>query len=111
MIILTTENVNTQQVFFIPRSTTFTNVYVTDEQTNVTIEITGYVISDFGYYVQLRGVFNLKENHFYTIEIKNNSDIIFRDKIFCTDQSTSTFSVNNAQYTSNNTTNTFIVYE
>jgi len=111
MVILTTENVNTQRMYFIPRSATFTNVYITDEQTNVTTSLTGYEVSDFGYYVQLRGVFNLKENHFYTIEIKNNSTIIFRDKIFCTDQSTSSFSVNNAQYTSNNTTNTFIVYE
>ena len=111
MTILTTENVSTQNLYFIPRSDTFTDIYITDEQTNVTTELTGYEVSDFGYYVQLRGVFNLKENHFYTIEIKNNSDIIFRDKIFCTDQSTSTFSVNNAQYTSNTTTNEFIVYE
>jgi len=111
MVILTTNNVTNQTLRFIPRGNTFNSVKITDEQTNVTTQITGYVISDFGYYVQLRGVFNLKENHFYTIEIKNNSDIIFRDKIFCTDQSTSSFSVNNAQYTSNNTTNTFIVYE
>ena len=111
MVILTTNNVTNQTLRFIPRGNTFNSVKITDEQTNVTTEITGYVISDFGYYVQLRGVFNLKENHFYTIEIKNNSDIIFRDKIFCTDQSTSSFSVNNAQYTSNTTTNEFIVYE
>lgn len=111
MIILTTENVNTQRMYFIPRSTTFTNIYITDEQTNTTVELTGYEFSDYDYYIQLRGIFNLKENHFYTIEIKNNTTIVFRDKIFCTDQSTSSFSVNNTQYTSNNTTNTFIVYE
>lgn len=111
MVILTTENVNTQKMYFIPRSTIFTNIYITDEQTNTTVELTGYEFSNFDYYIRLSGVFNLKENHFYTIEIKDNSRIIFRDKIFCTDQSTSSFSVNNAQYTSNSTQNTFIVYE
>ena len=111
MIILTTENVNTQQVYFIPRSTIFNSVKITDEQTNVTTTINSYTFQAGDYWCSLAAIFNLKENHFYTIEIKNNSDIIFRDKIFCTDQGTSTFSVNNAQYTSNTTTNEFIVYE
>jgi len=112
MTILTTENVSTQNLYFIPRSASFTDIYITDEQTNVTTEITGYYqVSNFDYYFQLKTVFNLKENHFYMIEFKNNDAIIYRDKIFCTDQPIVSFSVNNAQYTSNTTTNEFIVYE
>ena len=111
MIILTTENVNQQKIFFIPRSNVFNSVKITDEQTNVTTIINSYTFSSKDYWSTLESIFNLKENHFYTLEIKNDSNIVFRDKIFCTDQSTSSFSVNNAQYTSNNTTNTFIVYE
>ena len=111
MIILTTENVNQQKIFFIPRSNVFNSVKITDEQTNVTTIINSYTFSSKDYWSTLESIFNLKENHFYTIEIKNENTIVFRDKIFCTDQSTSSFSVNNAQYTSNSTQNTFIVYE
>lgn len=111
MVILTTENVTNQTLRFIPRSRIFDSVKITDEQTNVTAIINSYTFEAGDYWCSLSAVFNLKENHFYTIEIKNNTTIVFRDKIFCTDQSTSSFSVNNAQYTSNNTTNTFIVYE
>lgn len=111
MIILTTENVTNQLLRFIPRSRIFDSVKITDEQTNVTTIINSYTFEAGDYWCSLSSVFNLKENHFYTIEIKNGNTIVFRDKIFCTDQSTSSFSVNNAQYTSNNTTNTFIVYE
>ena len=111
MIILTTENVIQQKIFFIPRSNVFNSVKITDEQTNVTTIINSYTFSSKDYWSTLESIFNLKENHFYTIEIKNENTIVFRDKIFCTDQSTSSFSVNNAQYTSNSTQNTFIVYE
>ena len=111
MVILTTNNVTNQVLRFIPRSNTFNSVKITDEQTNVTTIINSYTFEAGDYWCSLSAVFNLKENHFYTIEIKNANTIVFRDKIFCTDQSTSSFSVNNAQYTSNNTTNTFIVYE
>ena len=111
MIILTTENVDSQTIRFIPRSVDFNSVKITDEQTNVTVTIDEYTFAAGDYLSSLTSIFELKENHFYIIEIKNNSEVIFRDKIFCTDQSTSSFSVNNAQYTSNNTTNTFIVYE
>ena len=111
MIILTTENVTNQLLRFIPRSRIFDSVKITDEQTNVTTIINSYTFEAGDYWCSLSAVFNLKENHFYTIEIKNENTIVFRDKIFCTDQSTSSFSVNNAQYTSNSTQNTFIVYE
>jgi hypothetical protein len=111
MVILTTNNVNNQVFRFIPRGRTFDSVKITDEQTNVTTIINAYTFEAGDYWCRLSSVFNLKENHFYTIEIKNGSIIIFRDKIFCTDQSTSSFSVNKNEYTSKNTTNTFIVYE
>ena len=111
MVILTTENVTNQILRFIPRSRIFDSVKITDEQTNVTTIINSYTFEAGDYWCSLSAVFNLKENHFYTIEIKNENTIVFRDKIFCTDQSTSSFSVNNAQYTSNSTQNTFIVYE
>lgn len=111
MIILTANNVIQQTLYFIPRSSVFNSIKITDEQTNVTTIMNSYTFTAGDYWSNLKAVFNLKENHFYTIEIKNNTTVVFRDKIFCTNQSTSSFSVNNAQYTPNASINTFIVYE
>jgi hypothetical protein len=41
----------------------------------------------------------------------NGATVVYKDRIFCTDQNVSSFSVNNGQYTANSTTNEFIVYE
>jgi hypothetical protein len=111
MIILTSNSISSQNLYFIPRGTIFTSVKITDEQTNVTTDLINYTYQIGDYTYRLNAIFNLKENHFYTIEFKNNSKVVFRDKIFCTDQNVTTFSVNKDEYTSNNTTNTFIVYE
>lgn len=111
MIILTSNPLTLQNVFFIPRSAVFTSVKITDEQTNITTDLTGYTYATGDYVNRLTSYFTLKENHFYTIEFKNNSTVIYRDKIFCTDQNVTTFSVNKDEYTSNSTQNTFIVYE
>jgi hypothetical protein len=110
MIILTTENVLTQTFPLITRGGTLTDIVLKDEQTNVEI-LLSYITTQGSYYTIIQAIFNLVENHFYTLTCFNDSEIIYRDKVFCTDQSIVTFSVNNGQYTSNTTTNEFIVYE
>jgi len=110
MIILTTENVLTQTFPLITRGGTLTDIVLKDEQTNVEIPLS-YTITQGSYYTIIQAIFNLVENHFYTLTCFNDSEIIYRDKVFCTDQPIVTFSVNNGQYTSNTTTNEFIVYE
>jgi hypothetical protein len=110
MIVLTTDT--TPQTFvFIPRSSTFDTVEITDDQTNETVSLEEWEFIEGDYYSTLEAEFTLVENHFYNLEIKNGTDIIYRDRIFCTDQSIVSFSVNNGQYVSNTTGNTFIVYE
>lgn len=109
MITLTTDT--TPQTFvFIPRAT-FDSVEITDDQTNVTVVITPYTFTEGDYYSTLEAEFSLVENHFYNLVIKDGANVVYRDRIFCTDQSLVTFSVNNGQYVSNSTTNEFIVYE
>jgi hypothetical protein len=110
MIILTTD-VTPQTFVFIPRSSTFDTVEITDDQTNETVSLEAWDFTEGDYYSTLEAEFSLVENHFYNLEIKNGTDIIYRDRIFCTDQSIVSFSVNNGQYVSNTTGNTFIVYE
>jgi hypothetical protein len=109
MIVLTTST-SAQTFSFIPRDTP-TSMVLTDDQTNtpVTVVITSQTTGD--YVNTLTATFALKEGHFYDLVLYKNTDIVYKDRIFCTDQNIVTFSVNNGQYTSNTTSNTFIVYE
>lgn len=110
MIIL--QEVGTPQSFsFIPRQDTYNTLQITDEQTGVTtnVTITTNVVGQ--YYNTITATFSLKENHYYTLTLKQNTDVVFKDKVFCTNQSIPTFSVNNGQYIVNTSNNDFILYE
>ena len=110
MIIL--QEVGTAQSFsFIPRQDTYSTLQITDEQTGVTtnVTITTNVIGQ--YYNTITATFSLKENYYYTLTLKQNTDVVFKDKVFCTNQSIPTFSVNNGQYIVNTSNNDFILYE
>ena len=110
MIIL--QEVGTAQSFsFIPRSDSYNTLQITDEQTGVTsnVTITSSVVGQ--YYHTITATFSLKENHYYTLTLKQNTDVVFKDKVFCTNQSIPTFSVNNGQYIVNTSNNDFILYE
>ena len=110
MIILTTST-SEQTFVFIPRSHVFDYVGITDDQTGVTTQITGYTHTVGDYYDTLEAKFNLVENHFYDLVVVNGAVVVYKDRIFCTNQNVNTFTVNNGQYVSNSTTNEFIVYE
>lgn len=109
MIVLTTST-SAQTISFIPRGS-FNTMILTDDQTNtpVTVSITSQTSGD--YVNTITASFTLTEGHFYDLVLKQGSDIVYKDRIFCTDQNIVTFSVNNGDYTSNTTSNTFIVYE
>lgn len=109
MIILTTST-SAQTLNCIPRGV-FDTLTITDEQTNET-QVVAIVSQTFGDYVSsVTAVFNLIEGRFYSLNLLNGSDVMYKDKIFCTDKSIVNFSVNDGQYVSNATENTFIVYE
>jgi hypothetical protein len=99
-----------QTFAFIPRDTP-TSMVITDDQTNtpVTVAITSQLNGD--YVNTITATFALLDGHFYDLVLYKNTEIVYRDKIFCTNQNIVTFSVNNGEYTSNTTSNTFIVYE
>lgn len=110
MIVLTTST-NPQTFALIPRSSVFDSVEITDDQTNETTVVSEWDYTAGDYYSTLEVEVALVENHFYNLVLKDGTNIVYRDRIFCTDQQIVTFSVNNGQYVSNATTNTFIVYE
>lgn len=110
MIVL--QETNDPQTFsFIPRSDSYDALFLTDDQTNVEAEVTidDNVVGD--YINTITATFDLIEGHFYNLVLKDGADVVYKDKVFCTNQPVVSFSVNNGQYVSNSTTNDFIVYE
>jgi hypothetical protein len=109
MIVLTTST-SPQTFSCIPRSGIGTMI-ITDDQTNTPVTVAISQVSGNDYVANVTAIFNLKEGHFYDLVLKYGSDIVYKDRIFCTDQNIVTFSVNNGEYVSNTTANTYIVYE
>lgn len=108
------KSTNAQTINFIPRSYTAGLTYtikIVNETTNKEIfssTSTSFVSND--YYYQYSSTFTLVEDTMYTLEIKQGSDLIYRDKVFCTNQTVSSYSVNNSAYTEHSQDNEFIVF-
>ena len=110
MIVLNVSELS-QIISFIPRDGSYDTLELTDEQTNDT-QVVNIIDSTVGeYYHTIEAIFDLVENHFYMWVLKAGPDILFKDKVFCTNQPFVSFSVNNGQYVSSTTTNDFIIYE
>jgi len=110
MIILQ-ESGSSQTINFIPREytsgTTYT-VKIVNESTNA--EVYNENVTSFTenlYYKQHSDTFSLKEDTFYLLTI-TSSEVVFKDKIFCTNQTVTDYSVNEAEYTPHTTDNEFI---
>jgi len=63
------------------------------------------------YFLKISIPLTLTENTFYNLNIFNKDKVIYKDKVFCTNQVIKDFTVNENQYVENNTTNEFIIYE
>lgn len=109
MIIL--KELGTDQTFkIIPRVYAADTLVLTNETTG---ESTSYAITitQTDYYAVITKTVALKEGNFYRMTVKNGSDIVYRDKVFCTNQTISTYSVNNGEFTTYTTDNDYIIYE
>jgi len=91
-----------QEVKFIPTRTGVPNeLFLRNETTNV--ETNQYIdCTTESFYKKFSEVLSLEEGHFYTMTIKNNTDLVYLDKVFCTNQDIDTYSVNNGEYVANN---------
>lgn len=109
MVILSTST-DEQSFNCIPRGA-FDTMVITDEQEN-TSETVVILSTTYGDYVtNVSAEFNLVEGRFYTLTLLDGANVMFKDKIFCTDKPLVNFSVNKGQYITNTTSNTYIVYE
>lgn len=90
-----------QTVQFVPtRRNAGNRLFLTNETTNVTTEYS-ITCTQVSYYLTFSKVLALKEGHFYTMVIQQNNELIYRDKVFCTNQTIGTYSVNTGEYVQN----------
>lgn len=109
MIILKEQS--TSQTFkVIPRSYTATSMTFTHEESG---EVFTYSITPTidRYYLSISKIIALKDNHFYTLNIFNGTTVIYTDKVFVTNQSIATYSINNGEYIQSSSNNDYVVYE
>ena len=85
-------------------------IVLRDEEAN-TEETIECVFSIDKYYAVTNLVFPIKQNKFYTLTILNGSDVVYKDKIFCTNQIIEQFSINKDVYTQRTSDNEYIIYE
>ena len=90
-------------------------IVLRDDSSNTEITLTPVSVVNKNY-IELTSVFDLKEARFYDLKVIDNysSNIIYRDKVFCTAQSTSQlnnehYSVNKNEYVSKSANNDFII--
>jgi len=106
MIIL--KPVSTSQIIkFIGRGEACTKLILRDEQDNTeTTIVTDFSVSS--YYLAASLVFDLKEGRTYNLTAYNNTDIVYKDKILCTSQTESDYSINDGEYIEHSTNNDYI---
>lgn len=109
MIILQ-ESLLSQEFKFIPRSYAADSMTIYDEtqKTSVTIAISPLI---YTYYMVVDEILDLKENRYYTLTVKNGTTTVYRDKIFCTNQTVSTYTPNEGKYVEHSSDNSFIVIQ
>lgn len=116
MQILTTSG--TRIINFIPRETitgskTYKLVIKSEAQNKVITTDNDATFSELDYYYQYLTTQALIENNYYTITITNTTDnaIIFKDKMYCSDQTLSDYEISNGVYIEQSTgDNQFIYY-
>jgi hypothetical protein len=76
------------------------------ENTSVTIAITPTVST---YYLSVTETLTLVDGRNYTITVLNGTDVVFKGKIFCTNQTPADYSLNNGEYVQNTTDDDYVI--
>jgi len=101
MIHLTT-SASAQTLKIIPRSyASSVSMILRDDSTNTSTTYSSISTSTDKNYLVVSQALNpvLVEGRFYDLTIKEGSNIIYKDKVFCTDQTISSYTVNSSEYT------------
>lgn len=91
-----------QEVKFIPtRLATANTLFLKNETTQVEDQYSITCTAE-SFYLKFSKIVTLEEGHFYTMTIKNNTDLVYIDKVFCTNQDIDTYSINKNEYVPHN---------
>jgi hypothetical protein len=94
MIILTSST-NAQSLSIIPREyPSLIDISLRNEITNEVVTFSDVSTTTLNGYLSFSNAFSLVENNFYELKILDGSSVIYKDKIFCTDQNIASYSVN-----------------
>lgn len=107
----------TRNINFIPRETisgskTYRLVIKSEAKNKVEVDANDAVFTEFAYYYRFSTNRPLIENEYYTITITNTTDnrVIFKDKMYCSDQTLSDYNISNGVYIEQSTGNNEFVY-
>ena len=101
MIHLTT-SASAQTLKIIPRSyASSVSMILRDDSTNTSTTYSSISTSTDKNYLVISQALSpvLVEGRFYDLTIKEGSNVIYKDKVFCTDQTISSYTVNSSEYT------------
>lgn len=105
---------NDQTLSFVPRSyPTSVDYTLVEEGTNRTVTGTSIATINVSGFLTISQQFQLTRDKFYSIDIFDDSDstLIFRDKIFCTNQDVKDYSINEGEYIEDETyDNDYIIF-
>tara|TARA_R100000278_G_scaffold84697_1_gene64792 strand:+ start:1329 stop:1676 length:348 start_codon:yes stop_codon:yes gene_type:complete len=103
-----TTSTSSQTLKIIPRTyASSVTLSVRDDSANTSVSYT-VTPTKTGDYMVLDQAFALKEGRYYDLEVKEGSDVIYKDKIFCTDQTVQQstnnyYTINSGTYTTDTT--------
>lgn len=107
----------TRNINFIPREAisgakVYKLVIKSEGQNKVILTDNAATFTELDYYFQYSTTQALEENYYYTITITNTTDgiVIFKDKMYCTDQTLSDYEISNGVYIEQSTGNNEFVY-
>lgn len=101
---------DTNTISFIPRVYEADTLIIRDEETNVVHDVPIDIVVVDRYYLQCTFDFTFIDNRYYSFKVVSGSDVVYRDKIFCTTQNPLTYN-NGAGFISHTSDNTFIIRE
>jgi hypothetical protein len=74
---------NPQELKCAPRSTTITHIVVIDQEAGTSETINAPLINDFGYYIGVEAVYNLKAGRFYIVQLYNLTNFLGSEQVWC----------------------------
>ena len=107
----------TRNINFIPRDTisgskTYSVVIKSEAKNKIISTDSSATFTEYAYYYRYSTTQALIENNYYTITITNTTDnkVIFKDKMYCSDQTLSDYNISNGVYIEQSTGDNEFVY-